>query len=194
VSTAQFEIDFDPELVEAARKARYEKRERNFAIAVQAFNCATTAAGAATSAYAPGQGGYAGNYYPPGQAAMASSMEQQQLLLPGPAQPLALPAFTGPEGRAVWNPHRVGTLQDHFEDHGWDVGAGSYIEYDYSARWTMRTGRRFTYIDRGSGDPRVGYYDPVTELFTALSPDESIIYNHLSVTEGYISHLPSSTW
>ena len=82
----------------ALRRARIREAERNTVIGIQAFNCLATAAGAGASAYAtPGEGGYTGNYVPPGQAAMASSMEQQMLLLPGPVQPPLLAAPKQPD-------------------------------------------------------------------------------------------------
>jgi hypothetical protein len=46
-------------------------------------------------------------------------------------------------------------LRPHFEKHGPEIGANTAREYDLSARQTIQDGLRFTYQDRGSGDPRV---------------------------------------
>jgi hypothetical protein len=60
-------------------------------------------------------------------------------------------------------------VRGHYAKHGDDVGATSAREYDLSARKTIQDGRRFTYRDPTSNEPRVGYYDPETGLFTGTS-------------------------
>jgi hypothetical protein len=60
-------------------------------------------------------------------------------------------------------------VRDHFQEHGDQVGAKTAREYDLSSRRTIQNGRKFTYRDRMSGEPRVGYHDPKTGLFTATS-------------------------
>jgi pyocin large subunit-like protein len=60
-------------------------------------------------------------------------------------------------------------LQDHFELHREELDVQTIEAYDQSARATIRAGRRFTYTDRRSGETRIGYYDPRTRRFTALS-------------------------
>jgi hypothetical protein len=62
-------------------------------------------------------------------------------------------------------------LADHYWQHHWDMDAHSILEYDASARATIRDGTRFTYNQPGSGQPRVGYFDSATGLFTALRGD-----------------------
>ncbi|WP_244599799.1 RHS repeat domain-containing protein, partial [Escherichia coli] len=85
--------------------------------------------------------------------------------------PLGL--FCGTAKNAKWNKARQNVdgpgLRDHFEKHGSQVGANSVKEYDISARTTIQNGRKFTYRDRYTNKPRVGYYDPETGLFTATS-------------------------
>ena len=74
---------------------------------------------------------------------------------------------------AKWVKSRQGVegagLRNHFQKHGEQVGAKTAREYDASARQTMQDGRRFTYRDRASGEPRVGYFDSQKGLFTATS-------------------------
>jgi len=70
-------------------------------------------------------------------------------------------------------------------------------EYDQSARDTIAVGVRFTYEDAASGAPRVGYYDPTTNLLTALSDDETRIFTHFHPwgAEDYLREdLPFSTY
>ena len=78
--------------------------------------------------------------------------------------PLGL--FCGTAKNAKWNKARQNVdgpgLRDHFEKHGSQVGANSVKEYDISARTTIQNGRKFTYRDRYTNKPRVGYYDPET--------------------------------
>jgi hypothetical protein len=76
-------------------------------------------------------------------------------------------------------------LRDHYDKHGEEVGAASEREYDLSARLTIQNGRRFRYRDRASGEPRVGYWDPSTALFTATSETRG--------TPAILSHFPE-TW
>lgn len=69
-------------------------------------------------------------------------------------------------------------LYHHFLAHGGDLSVRTVDEYDASARATLRAGRRFTYIDRRSGEPRVGYYQPSPRRFTALTEDMQTILTH----------------
>jgi hypothetical protein len=68
-------------------------------------------------------------------------------------------------------------------------------EYDASARETIRVGRYFEYRDLRSNGPRVGYYDPQTGRFTALSYDESTLLSHYRCAEHYVAEsLVGSTY
>jgi hypothetical protein len=105
-------------------------------------------------------------------------------------------ALLGMEAVPAWNPNRPGTLQSHFDKHGMSLGITSVAEYDASARQTVALGDRFNYIDRISGQLRVGYYDRASNRFTALSVDEQVIYTHFAPKNGvgYIIQLPSSDY
>src|SRR4029079_11824115 len=69
-------------------------------------------------------------------------------------------------------------LTDHFQKHGTKPGCASVQDYEWSALDTMQVGRRFTYLDPRSSDPRVGYFAPPTGRFAALHPNEQVIYSH----------------
>jgi hypothetical protein len=60
-------------------------------------------------------------------------------------------------------------LNIKFHKHGSLLGVATLAKYDASARATVHAGRQFTYTDRQSGRPRVGYFDATTLRFTALS-------------------------
>jgi len=72
----------------------------------------------------------------------------------------------------------------------------SMQDYDQGARQTILTGQRFTYTDRQTGLPRVGYYDRSTNRFTGLTVDETRITTHFRPTsgEGYVTGLRDSTY
>jgi hypothetical protein len=97
--------------------------------------------------------------------------------------------LTGTAKKAKWAKARQGEdgpgLRDHFQKHGDQVGAKTAREYDLSSRRTIQNGRKFTYRDRMSGEPRVGYHDPKTGLFTATSRTRK--------TPAILSHFPE-TW
>lgn len=63
-----------------------------------------------------------------------------------------------------------------------------------SARETIRQGRRFLYQDRGTGQTRVGYFDPRSGHFTALTRDETTIVTHFFTDEQYVRRLPATTY
>jgi RHS repeat-associated protein len=87
-------------------------------------------------------------------------------------------------------------LRHHFGKHGSSVGASTLKEYDLSARITMQRGRRFKYRDRGTGDYRIGYWDPETELFTATTQHRKvpIIHTHYELNIEEVKRLPGFTW
>jgi hypothetical protein len=90
---------------------------------------------------------------------------------------------------AKWVKARQGVegpgLRGHFGKHGEDVGARTAREFDESARETIRRGKRFSYRDRATNEPRVGYFDPDTGLFTATSQTRK--------TPAILTHFPE-TW
>ncbi len=84
-------------------------------------------------------------------------------------------------------------LDDHFADHGPEVGAGTLEDFDASAQRTVARGTIFSYEDRGTGEPRIGHYDRATGLFAALNEDERIV-THFRCVEEYVLELPRSTY
>jgi len=105
----------------------------------------------------------------------------------------------GKANQARWVRSRQGEegpgLRDHFEAHGPEVGARTAREYDLSARLTIQNGRRFRYRDRATGEPRVGYWNPQTGLFTATSETRSVpaILTHFPETFANLRKLPGFT-
>jgi len=88
-----------------------------------------------------------------------------------------------------------GKLREHFTKHGHEVGAATPRDYDVSARETIRRGERFTYTDRRSGLPRVGYFEPATGRFTGLTDGETVLITHFAADDHYVRNvLTSSTY
>jgi len=87
-------------------------------------------------------------------------------------------------------------LADHYAAHRWDTNCTGILEYDASARATIRDGVRFTYDDRASGRPRIGYFDPETGLLTVLRGDGARILTHFGPENGedYVLSLPNSSY
>ena len=54
----------------------------------------------------------------------------------------------------------------------------SVADYDASARATIRVGKRFTYRDPDTGEPRVGYFAMGSGKLTILQQDEAVILSH----------------
>ena len=82
-------------------------------------------------------------------------------------------------------------LEDHFADHGGEVGARTVEEYDASARALL--GRDdvtvFAYEDWETNFTRVGIFDANSGLFTFPSDDELWIVSHFRAERGYIRGL-----
>lgn len=94
---------------------------------------------------------------------------------------------------AGWAP---GQLQAHFEKHGREGPYRAVDEYDRAARETIRGGAMFTYVDRESRAPRVGFYDRTNNRFTGLTRDGARITTHFRPDrgEGYVRGLERSTY
>jgi pyocin large subunit-like protein len=98
-----------------------------------------------------------------------------------------------PTARPEWRSRRL--LEEHFRDHGAEVGASTVDEYDRSARTTIRVGVRIPYEDRTTGLTRIGYFQPRSRKFTALTEDETIILSHFRAeSEGYVHRLRRRTY
>ena len=87
-------------------------------------------------------------------------------------------------------------LRGHFNKHGARLGVHTIADYEQSTLATVRIGRRFLYDDPGSGEPRVGYYEPPANRFTGLTDDETEIVTHFAPRRGeqYVRELPASTY
>ena len=83
-------------------------------------------------------------------------------------------------------------LKDHFNKHGEELGFTSRKMYDESARLTIEKGRKFRYKDRSSGEPRIGYWDKETGLFTATSQTRKtpVILTHFKESWENLRNLP----
>ena len=105
--------------------------------------------------------------------------------LVGPAEAARIAA------EARWAP---GQREAHFERH--PEGYRTVEEYDQGARETIRVGRPFTYRDRTTGEPRLGFYDPATNRFTAVTRDGRRITTHFRPDRGeaYVRGLPESSY
>jgi hypothetical protein len=64
---------------------------------------------------------------------------------------------TPPAAQAPWPSPEY--CYDHYLMHHRDLKVRRVEDYDRSARATIRVGRRFTYKDKTSGEPRIGYFD-----------------------------------
>jgi hypothetical protein len=86
-------------------------------------------------------------------------------------------------------------LRDHAGKHGEQVGAKSVREYDLSARETIQNGSRFRYRDPSTNEPRIGYWNPNTGLFTATTETRGspIILTHFPETWARLRGLPGFT-
>lgn len=88
------------------------------------------------------------------------------------------------------NVERLG-LRNHHGEHAlqFNPPIRSPREYDLSARLVIQKGKRFTYTHEG--EPRVGYWDSATNLFTATSETRGrvTILSHFPADERYIRGL-----
>jgi hypothetical protein len=86
--------------------------------------------------------------------------------------------------------------RQHFRLHTDEVGAGDELEYDESARETIRVGVRFTYTDRATQEQRVGYFDRRTGRLTSLTGNERRIVTHFVPRRGedYVRGLQDSDY
>jgi len=94
---------------------------------------------------------------------------------------------------ATWAP---GQLQAHFDKHGAEGDARSTMEYDLSARDTIRNGTEFTYQDRESNARRRGFYDRAGNRFTGVTNDGRRITTSFRPDRGeaYVRNLERSTY
>ncbi|HKG17341.1 MAG TPA: hypothetical protein VKA96_06605 [Solirubrobacteraceae bacterium] len=94
---------------------------------------------------------------------------------------------------ARWAP---GQLRAHFDKHGPEGSYRAPEEYDRAARETIRDGVMFTYVDRETQAPRVGFYDRANNRFTGLTGDGARITTHFRPDRGeiYVRRLERSTY
>ncbi len=67
------------------------------------------------------------------------------------------------------------------------MGNGRFV--NQGTRLTIQDGRKFTYRDRTTDEPRVGYYDSETGLFTATRKTPAIL-THFPETWTNLRKLP----
>lgn len=84
-------------------------------------------------------------------------------------------------------------LRDHYDSHRRQFPGVTIDEYDASAQETMTVGVRFTYRDRITGLPRIGYFHRETARLTALDL-EGFIVSHFRTDEEYVAELPRSAY
>jgi hypothetical protein len=84
-------------------------------------------------------------------------------------------------------------LVDHYYRHRGRLRCGSIEAYDASAQETISIGVRFTYIDPGTGESRIGYFHRDTSRMTATDADGFIVC-HFLTAEDYVVTLERSTY
>jgi hypothetical protein len=92
---------------------------------------------------------------------------------------------------AVWR--SVAHLEDHYVRHHGLLSVHSVEAYDASADETIVLGTRFTYRDRDSREPRVGYFHRETSRFVAVDLD-GVVRAHYITDEADMADLPLSTY
>jgi hypothetical protein len=94
---------------------------------------------------------------------------------------------------ASWAP---GQLQEHFSKHGREGPYATIRDYDSAARDTIIAGATFTYVDRESRAPRLGFYHGGTNRFTSLTADGQRIttFFHPDRRDSYVRSLDRSTF
>jgi len=84
-------------------------------------------------------------------------------------------------------------LEDHFIEHGRELGCRTPAEYDASAQATLLVGTYFTYYHEGAGEERTGCFDRVTGRFVVLNSEDKIV-SHFLAEDWYLRGLPYSTY
>lgn|SRR5687768_6808886 len=94
---------------------------------------------------------------------------------------------------ATWAP---GQLRAHTEKHGREGPWSSEVEYDASARETVKIGTAFTYRDRESNAERLGFYHKESNRFTGVTRDGRRITTQFKPDRGeaYVRGLDRSTY
>jgi hypothetical protein len=114
---------------------------------------------------------------------------------PAPTAPPPSPVTESERERyaeeARWAP---GQLEAHFQKH--PEGYRSVEEYDRGAREVIRQGIAFTYVDRTTNLPRLGFYERETNRFTALTRAGDRITTHFRPDNGerYVRNLERSSY
>lgn len=79
------------------------------------------------------------------------------------------PAAAWPDDDQLW---------DHFQKHGQRLGTRTVDAYKRSSIATITGGQRFTFTDRKTLKPRIGFYNQNNGKFTAVTEDEKEIVSH----------------
>lgn len=84
-------------------------------------------------------------------------------------------------------------LEGHFTAHRREFPRLSIALYDASAQETFAVGVRFSFRDRRTGLPRVGYFHRESSRMTVVDGDGFIV-SHFRTDEEYVTLLPRSTY
>ena len=84
-------------------------------------------------------------------------------------------------------------LQDHFVEHGRELGCRTVDEYDASAQETLFVGTYFEYEDPITGVPRIGCYDALSARFVGLTLQDKIV-THYPCPVRHVRRLPYSNY
>ena len=85
-------------------------------------------------------------------------------------------------------------LEEHCEDHNALLNCRTLTEYEQSSKRTIDEGSSFNYRDRSTGEWRLGYYDRISERFTAVNEYGDTIVTHFRCGERYIRGLPENDY
>jgi hypothetical protein len=84
-------------------------------------------------------------------------------------------------------------LEDHFEEHGNELGCRTAAEYDTSTQETLLVGTYFEYEDPTTSEARIGCYDPPSRRFVGLTLDDEIV-THYPCSVRHVRRLPYSNY
>jgi hypothetical protein len=84
-------------------------------------------------------------------------------------------------------------LEDHFGRYRGELRVRSMAEYDASTQETIAVGVQFTYRDRITDEPHIGYFHRDSSRFAATTLD-GLIVTHFRTDEEYVAGLRRSTY
>jgi hypothetical protein len=84
-------------------------------------------------------------------------------------------------------------LQDHFGEHGHEMGFLTVEAYGAAAQTTLNSGTYFEYYHEEADEERIGCFDRVTGRFVVLNLNDEIV-SFFATTERYIRRLPHNNY